>query len=114
MNKKNVNILNVLDTDFKSKLKLLLIKDEKLDLQINQTVSSIIKEICDSGDKALLQMVTKFDGINVSKINDLKIDKSILKSSYDNLPKNEKEALNFAATRIKNFHQKTNTSKSKL
>jgi histidinol dehydrogenase len=106
MIKKNVNIMNVLDADFKSKLKLLLIKDEQLDEQINQTVSRIIKEVCKSGDKALLQMVTKFDGINASKINDLKIDKSILKSSYDKLPKNEKEALNFAATRIKNFHQK--------
>ena len=106
MIKKNVNIMNVLDTDFKSKLKLLLIKDEQLDEQINQTVSRIIKEVCKSGDKALLQMVTKFDGINASKTNDLKIDKSILKSSYDKLPKNEKEALNFAAIRIKNFHQK--------
>ena len=88
MIKKNVNIMNVLDADFKSKLKLLLIKDEQLDEQINQTVSRIIKEVCKSGDKALLQMVTKFDGINASKTNDLKIDKSILKSSYDKLPKN--------------------------
>ena len=63
MIKKNVNIMNVLDADFKSKLKLLLIKDEQLDEQINQTVSRIIKEVYKSGDKALLQMVTKLDGI---------------------------------------------------
>ena len=55
--------MNVLDADFKSKLKLLLIKDEQLDEQINQTVSRIIKEVYKSGDKALLQMVTKLDGI---------------------------------------------------
>ena len=106
MNKNKISIMHILDNDFKSKLNLLLIKESQIDIQINETVSRIIKEICETGDKALLQMVREFDGINVSKIKDLKIEKSVLKDAYDKLSQNEKDALNFAAKRINDFHQK--------
>ena len=105
MHKRNVSIINLLDIDFKSKLNLLLNKEEQFDKQITKTVSIIIKEICKFGDKALIKMVKKFDGINVSQVDDLKIDKSVLKNAYDNLPKNQKDAINFAAKRIKDFHE---------
>ena len=106
MVKLQVKMLKITDVNFKSELKLLLNKYESYNINIYETVFDIIKKIRKSGDQALLKMVKKFDGISADNVQNLRVDKSSLKLAYDNLPKDQKLALNFAAKRISSFHKK--------
>ena len=105
MTKCNYKKLNTLDKDFQLDLKLLIHNNSKNNSNLHSTVSNILKKVEKGGDEALLNLVKKFDGINVKNIEELKISHKILKLAYKNLKKEEKEALNTAADRIKSFHK---------
>ena len=105
MTKYNYKKLNTLDKDFQLDLKLLIHNNSKNNSNLHSTVSNILKKVEKGGDEALLNLVKKFDGINVKNIEELKISHKILKLAYKNLKKEEKEALNTAADRIKSFHK---------
>ena len=105
MTKCNYKKLNTLDRDFQSDLKSLIHNNSKNNSNLHITVSNILKKVEKGGDEALLNLVKKFDGINVKNIEELKISHKILKLAYKNLKKEEKEALNTAADRIKSFHK---------
>ena len=106
MVKQQTTILNTSDFNFKSKLKLLLSKEDNHTLNLYETVDGIIKDIRKFGDKALLEMVEKLDGINADKVQSLQVSQESLKFAYNNLQKEQRLALNFAAKRISSFHKK--------
>ena len=101
----NCKKLNTLDRNFQSDLKSLIHNNSKNNSNLYSTVFNILKKVEKGGDKALLNLVKKFDGINVKNIEELKIPHETLKLAYKNLKKEEKEALNTAADRIKSFHK---------
>jgi len=101
----NYKKLNTLDRDFQSDLKLLIHNNSKNNSNLQITVSNILKKVEKGGDGALLNLVKKFDGINVKNIEELKIPHKILRLAYKNLKKEEKEALNTAVNRIRSFHK---------
>ena len=106
MIEKQVKMLKKSDPHFKSELNILLNKGDDSKLNMFKTVFEIINNIRKSGDQALLEMVRKFDGIKSYKVEDLKVSKSKLKLAYNNLQKDQQQALNFAAKRISSFHKK--------
>ena len=106
MIKQKVKMIKTTDINFKSELKLLLNKNDNYNVNVYHTVFEIIKKIRKSGDKALLEMVKQLDGINADKVQNLKVNKSNLELAYNNLKKDQKQALNFAAKRISSFHKK--------
>ena len=106
MTENKVTKLNTFEDNFKSNLSLLLRNDQETDLDIYNTVLNIINKIQECGDKALLDLVRKYDGIKVDKIEELKISQKQLKSAYASLNIEEKQALEIAANRIKSFHQR--------
>ena len=106
MIKNKVTKLNTFEVNFKSNLNLLLRNDQKTNLDIYNTVQNIIKKIQDFGDNALLDLVSKYDGIKVNKIKELKISQEQLKLAYTSLNIDEKQALELAAHRIKSFHER--------
>ena len=63
MIEKQVKMLKKSDRHFESELNLLLNKDDDSKLNMFKTVFEIINNIRKSGDKALLEMVKKLDGI---------------------------------------------------
>ena len=89
--------LKTSDKNFNIKLKKILEKSKKNETNLYVTVSNIIREIQEKGDIALSEFVTKFDNIKIKEIKDLFISKNILKTAYDNLKKEEKNALHIAA-----------------
>ena len=106
MIEKQVKMLKKSDRHFESELNLLLNKDDDSKLNMFKTVFEIINNIRKSGDKALLEMVKKLDGIETDKVENLRVSKSKLKLAYNNLQKDQQQALNFAAKRISSFHKK--------
>ena len=106
MTKKKVKILKSYDMNFKYELKSLLSKDDKYNQNVYDIVFGIIQKVRKSGDSALLELIKKFDKLEVNKVEKISIDKSTLKLAYESLPKEQKQALVFASNRIKAFHKK--------
>ena len=89
-----------------SNLSLLLRNNQETNRDTYNTVLNIINKIQEFGNKALLDLVRKYDGIKVNKVEDLKITQKQLKLAYESLNIQEKQALELAANRIKSFHQR--------
>ena len=106
MNVNKVKKLNISEDNFKSNLSLLLRNNQETNLDTYNTVLNIINKIQEFGNKALLDLVRKYDGIKVNKVEDLKITQKQLKLAYESLNIQEKQALELAANRIKSFHQR--------
>ena len=106
MSKFKTRYINYSDRGFKKKFEGLIFDEKKSNNKINTTVTKILKEIHENGDKGLNDCVSKFDKISVKKIKDLFIWQDTLKKAYDRLEKEQKKALNIAADRIKKFHKR--------
>ena len=106
MSKFKTRYINYSDRGFNKKFEDLIFDEKKSNNKINTTVTKILKEIHENGDKGLSDCVSKFDKISVKKIKDLFISKDTLKKAYDGLEKEQKKALNIAADRIKKFHKR--------
>jgi histidinol dehydrogenase len=91
--------------DFKSVLGRLLRLDAAQDDAIGKTVKSIIADIRERGDQALLDYTERFDGVTAKTVADLEISKAELQQALDSLPADQRAALSEAATRIREFHE---------
>ena len=83
MNKNKVTKLNTLEQNFQSNLNKLLSNEQEISVDIHNKVLSIIKQIQEFGDKALLDLVDKYDGIKVDKIEQLKISQKLSARNQD-------------------------------
>lgn len=69
------------------------------------TVKSIIEDIKKRGDQAVLQYVQKFENSKAT-IKNIKLSKQDLKSAYQSISKEDKQALKLAYKRIYYYHAK--------
>ena len=104
MSKFKTRFIKYSDSDFEKKFNILINDEKKSYNKINIKVKKILSNIRENGDNDLNYYVRKFDKINVENISELFIPKAILKKAYDGLKKEQKNALNIAADRIKKFH----------
>ena len=104
MDETESKIINIKDRNFKNKLNELMRIDQKNQSNLYNIVFNIIQKIQKLGDSALIEFVNKFDSKKINKIEELFIPKDVLKNAYYSLKKEEKQALNIAAKRIKKFH----------
>lgn len=98
--------LSTQQADFQEKLSKLLAWESVSSTDIAQTVDDIIANIRQNGDQALIDYTNKFDGMDVSDISALTVDQSALKKAFDSLAEKEKIALQSAADRVRDYHQK--------
>ena len=101
----NLTVLNSQDADFKDKLAKLLAFETVTDAGLVQTVDDIIAQVRADGDAAVLTLTQKFDKHPATTIDELFISSEQLKSAYDQLNDEVKEALELSAKRIFDFHQ---------
>jgi histidinol dehydrogenase (EC 1.1.1.23) len=98
--------LSTQQADFQEKLSKLLAWESVSNTDVAQTVDDIIANIRQNGDQALIDYTNKFDGMDVSDISALTVDQSALKKAFDSLAEKEKNALQSAADRVRDYHQK--------
>jgi len=98
--------LSSTQADFQEKLSKLLAWESVSNTDVAQTVDDIIANIRQNGDQALIDYTNKFDGMDVSDISALTVDQSALKKAFDSLAEKEKLALQSAADRVRDYHQK--------
>ena len=73
------------------------------DMEIERRVYDIIENVRTNGDAALREYSEQFDGV---KLDDFKVDQSIIDAAWDNLPEDLKHALLVAKKNITEFHSR--------
>ncbi|HQT25398.1 MAG TPA: histidinol dehydrogenase, partial [Burkholderiales bacterium] len=58
------------------------------------------------GDEALLEYTNRFDRLNAKSVEEIDLPKSRLRQALEGLPKEQRESLEAAAARIRNYHEK--------
>ncbi len=99
-------ILNSNMSGFKEEFDILLNRG-KMDMEgVTDIVLNILKDIKKDKNKALFSHISKFDGWNPQKDNDIQIDTTTMQEAYEKLDDDLKKALHLAYDRIYSYHQK--------
>lgn len=100
--------LNASQSDFDSALAELLAWDDSVDHQVNESVRHILHEVKTRGDQAVLEFTEKFDRLKVSSMSELEISQDRLQAALDKIPQDQREGLEKAAERIRDYHERQN------
>ena len=100
----NIKRLTTTQTDYQEQMDALLAWEGVSDDQVNSTVKDILKNIRSRGDDALVEYTNKFDRMNVSSMKDLTFTKEQIEAAYNNVPADQREALEVAAERVRSYH----------
>ncbi len=92
--------------DFEQRLNALLAFEAEADEKLEATVASILSDVRTRGDTAVLEYTARFDRLSVSKSGDLELPKEELRAAFDALPHDQREALEEAAVRVREYHEK--------
>jgi len=98
--------LTTRDPDFTRQLAALLAFENAQDESIEQAVAEILKAVRTVGDAAVLEYTRRFDHLQAKAMVELELPKRELEAALFNLPADQREALEQAATRIALYHQK--------
>ena len=101
-----VKRLNSQDAGFKEILLSSLSLPMADDQAIDAAVVKILSAVKDQGDSAVLELTQKFDRLNASSVADLEISRQDLERAYLSLAPEQKNALDIAAKRVREYHEK--------
>lgn len=90
---------------FDAELRQLLAYEETQDASIESTCRDILHHIRQQGDAALLKYTQRFDGVDVTHAQQLEISHDELQQALDHLPTDQRQALEQAAQRVRDYHQ---------
>ncbi len=102
----NIRRLSTADADFDAALKALLAFETAQDDKVDVVVADILKDVKKRGDAAVLEYTNRFDRTNANSLAELEIDHAELKRALEGLPADQREALQAAADRVKQYHEK--------
>ncbi|MFZ9495940.1 MAG: histidinol dehydrogenase [Candidatus Methylopumilus sp.] len=98
--------LNTQDSNFKDQLSQLIFFEAEENTQIEKTVAEILSDVKKRGDQAVIEYTKKFDHADFSSMEDFEISKEELNLALESLPKASKDALEEAAKRVFDYHNK--------
>lgn len=100
--------LNSSQDDFNQQLTALLAWERVSDETVFDAVQEILAAVRERGDTAVVEYTNRFDRLQAQSMAELEIPTSDLESARDNLPADQREALEFAAERLRAYaeHQK--------
>lgn len=99
-----ISRLTTADPAFEQKLTTLLHVDAAEDQAIEMAVTDILKRIRDRGDEALLALTKQFDRVEATSVAALEIPRDQWQQSLNQLPVEQREALEAAAQRVRDYH----------
>jgi histidinol dehydrogenase len=92
--------------DFDAQLTALIRFEAAQDPAIDEAVAAIIADVRARGDTAVLEYTARFDGLRAARMADLTVDRSEMKRAYDTIDDEQRGALETAAARIRDFHER--------
>ncbi|MBC8007675.1 MAG: histidinol dehydrogenase, partial [Prolixibacteraceae bacterium] len=91
---------------FEGKLTRLLAFESAQDERIESTVEAILRDVRARGDAAVLEYTNKFDRLEADSLASLEISRDQLDRALAGLPQVRRAALEQAAARIRNYHER--------
>ena len=98
--------LSTQDANFDAELKALLAFETAQDDSVDKIVADILRDVKARGDAAVLEYTNRFDQTNATSMADLEIGQSELQVALADLPTDQRQALEAAAERVKQYHEK--------
>ncbi|HAO24504.1 MAG TPA: histidinol dehydrogenase, partial [Methylophaga sp.] len=75
------------------------------DAAITDTVRSILADVKQRGDQAVVEYSQKFDRVKATVMTDLEIPLSRAAAALESIPKAQRQALEKAAERVRQYHE---------
>ena len=97
--------LSTSDDDFEVRFGALLVGDAVRDAGVEKIVADIVADVRARGDAALLEYTRRFDGLDATDARALRVDDARLHAAFEALPAPQRDALLFAAERIRSYHE---------
>ncbi len=97
--------LSTASTDFEAQFKARLHWSGETDAEIESRVVSILADVQQRGDAAVLDYTQRFDGLQAASVSELELTQAELKVAFDGLPAGQRQALQAAAQRVRSYHE---------
>jgi histidinol dehydrogenase len=101
-----VRRFNSASPQFADELKNLLALSEEDNAAIDLAAAKILDAVRQRGDEAVLAYTQQFDRSVASSVEELELPHSELKAALENLPKDQRAALEAAASRVRAYHER--------
>ena len=97
--------LSTQDADFEARFQARLHWSADTDAAIEQRVADILADVQHRGDAAVLDYTARFDGLIAESVSALELTQAELKAAFDAIPEAQRQALEFAASRVRSYHE---------
>jgi histidinol dehydrogenase len=98
--------LSTADADFESAFQRVLHWSAETDAAIEHRVAEIVEAVRARGDAAVLEFTARFDGVQAGSVAALELGREELKAAFDAITPAQREALEFAAQRVRSYHER--------
>jgi histidinol dehydrogenase len=104
----NITSLNFADADFYQQLDNVLAWEASINGDIAKIVADILSDVKQRGNAAVIEYTNKFDRTTLTDASEFELDKSQLQQALESIDSLQREALETAALRVRNYaeHQK--------
>src|SRR5690554_1962878 len=100
----SITRLSAAEADFENALSRLLAWDDSVDHQVTESVRHILHEVKLRGDQAVLEFTARFDQLEALTMAELEIPVTRMEQALEQIPTDQREALEAAAERIRDYH----------
>ncbi|MEI6227152.1 MAG: histidinol dehydrogenase [Methylophilaceae bacterium] len=94
------------DSNFDEQLKQLLAFETAQDDSVDEVVAKILKDVKHRGDAAVIEYTNRFDKTSATNLAELEVSQVELQAALTALPRDQREALQSAADRVRIYHEK--------
>ncbi len=102
----SVRRLDTSTEGFEAEFQRVLYWSAETDLAIEERVATIVADVRKRGDAAVLEHTQRLDGLKATTVAELEITRAELLAALDAITPAQRTALEFAADRVKRFHER--------
>ena len=102
----SIRKLNSTDRDFTQQLHAVLAFDANEDEAIDRAAASILADVKQRGDAAVIEYTNRFDRLDAKSVASLEIGQAELQDALNHLSPVRRAALEAAADRVRSYHQR--------
>ena len=92
--------------DFAAEFERVLHWSAETDGAIEERVASILADVQQRGDAAVLEYTRRFDGLDAASVASLEVGHAELRAALNAITPGQRSALEFAAHRVRDYHQR--------
>ncbi|MFP1679629.1 histidinol dehydrogenase [Alloalcanivorax sp. C16-2] len=98
--------LDTRDSDFSERLSALTAWSEERDEEVGERVRAILRDVAKRGDAAVVEYTNRFDRRQAGSMADLTVERDELEAALARLPAEQRQALEAAAERVRDYHER--------